>query len=269
MLALSQFALGFQAGGLTVSPMLTRAVAPSMATPNAPEIYDGKYAAELVQTANAMVAPGKGLLACDESTGTVGTRLEANGMENTEQNRMTWRNLLFTTKGIEKYISGAILFEETLFQKDPNGKPFVDVLGALDIVPGIKVDTGLIPLCGGGPGEKWCRGLDNLAERCAGYYEQGARFAKWRTALQIDVENGCPTDLAIEVAAQDLARYARICQENGLVPIVEPEILIDGTHDIATTARVQERVLTTVYQKLQDNGVMLEGSILKPSMTVP
>jgi fructose-bisphosphate aldolase class I len=143
------------------------------------------------------------------------------------------------------------------------------VLNGLNIVPGIKVDTGLIPLLGGGPGEKWCRGLDNLAERCAGYYEQGARFAKWRTALQINVEEGCPTDLAIEVASQDLARYARICQENGLVPIVEPEILIDGTHDITTTARVQERVLTTVYAKLQDNGVLLEGSLLKPSMTVP
>ena len=111
--------------------------------------------------------------------------------------------------GAAQYISGAILFEETLFQKDPNGKPFVDVLNGLNIVPGIKVDTGLIPLLGGGPCEKWCRGLDNLAERCAGYYEQGARFAKWRTALQINVEEGCPTDLAIEVASQDLARYAR------------------------------------------------------------
>ena len=121
----------------------------------------------------------------------------------------------------------------------------------LNIIPGIKVDTGLIPLYNGGPGEKWCRGLDSLAERCEKYYEQGARFAKWRTALQIDVENGCPTDLAIEIAAQDLARYARICQEFGLVPIVEPEILIDGTHDITTTARIQERVLTTVYAKLQ------------------
>merc|ERR1712157_226808 len=115
----------------------------------------------------------------------------------------------------------------------------------------------------------WCTGLDDLAERAAKYYAQGARFAKWRTALKIDVEAGCPTDLAIDVAAQDLARYARICQENGLVPIVEPEILIDGTHDIATTCRIQERVLTTVYAKLQDNGVLLEGSLLKPSMTVP
>merc|ERR1719313_3277454 len=220
-------------------------------------------------TAAAMVAPGKGLLACDESTGTVGTRLEANGMENIEDNRRTWRNLLFTTEGISEYISGAILFEETLFQDDPNGKPFVDVLNSNGIIPGIKVDTGLKPLLGGGAGEKWCTGLDNLSDRCAKYYEQGARFAKWRTALKIDVEAGCPTDLAIDVASQDLARYARICQENGLVPIVEPEILIDGTHDLATTARVQERVLTTVYAKLQDNGVLLEGSLLKPSMTVP
>merc|ERR1719298_57982 len=220
------------------APVTTnRAMNVVMAAPNAAPIYNGKYAAELVETATAMVLPGKGLLACDESTGTVGTRLEANGMENTEQNRQIWRNLLFTTEGIGEYISGAILFEETLFQSDPN--------------------------------DKWCTGLDNLSDRCAGYYAQGARFAKWRTALQINVEEGCPTDLAIDVAAQDLARYARICQENGLVPIVEPEILIDGTHDIATTARVQERILSTVYKKLRENGVLLEGSLLKPSMTVP
>jgi len=267
MLALTSAALAFQAG-LTPSAV-NRHAAVIMATPNAAPVYSGQYAEELRATAIAMTKPGKGLLACDESTGTVGTRLEANGMENTEENRMTWRNLLFTTEGIGEYISGAILFEETLYQKDPAGKPFVDVLNGIGVIPGIKVDTGLRPLLGGGEGEKWCTGLDNLAERTAKYYEQGARFAKWRTALQIDVEAGCPTDLAIDVAAQDLARYARICQENGLVPIVEPEILIDGSHDIATTARVQERVLTTVYAKLQDNGVLLEGSLLKPSMTVP
>jgi len=240
-----------------------------MATPNAAPIYDGKYADELRATAAAMVKPGKGLLACDESTGTVGTRLEAIGLENNEENRMTWRNLLFTTEGIGEYISGAILFEETLFQNDPAGKPFVDVLQGNGIIPGIKVDTGLKPLLGGYKGENWCSGLDSLNERCEKYYSQGARFAKWRTALKIDVASGCPTDLAIDVASQDLARYARICQENGLVPIVEPEILIDGDHDLATTARIQERVLTTVYMKLQDNGVLLEGSLLKPSMTVP
>jgi len=268
MLTLISTALSFSPGLRAPATIEARA-AVVMATPNAAPVYDGKYAAELRETAAAMVKPGKGLLACDESTGTVGTRLEANGMENIEENRQKWRNLLFTTEGIGEYISGAILFEETLFQKDPAGKPFVDVLNANGIIPGIKVDTGLKPLAGGVEGEKWCTGLDNLNDRCAGYYKQGARFAKWRTALQIDVENGCPTDLAIDVAAQDLARYARICQENGLVPIVEPEILIDGAHDIKTTAQVQERVLTTVYAKLQDNGVLLEGSLLKPSMTVP
>jgi len=261
-------AYSFQSPATRIAPA-GRHASIAMATPNAAPIYDGEYAAELRETASAMVAPGKGLLACDESTGTVGTRLESIGLENNEANRQKWRNLLFTTKGIGQYISGAILFEETLFQDDPAGKPFVDVLKGNGIIPGIKVDTGLIPLCGGGDGEKWCRGLDNLAERCAGYYKQGARFAKWRTALTINVAAGCPTDLAIDVAAQDLARYARICQENGLVPIVEPEILLDGDHDIATTARVQERVLSTVYMKLQDNGVLLEGSLLKPSMTVP
>merc|ERR1719243_325205 len=267
MLYISSLALSLAIGANR--PVVHRAGAVQMAAPNAAPVYDGQYAAELRETASKMTMAGKGLLACDESTGTVGTRLEANGMENTEENRMTWRNLLFTTEGIGEYISGAILFEETLYQKDPAGKPFVDVLNGIGVIPGIKVDTGLRPLLGGGEGEKWCTGLDNLSDRCAKYYEQGARFAKWRTALQINVAAGCPTDLDIDVAAQDLARYARICQENGLVPIVEPEILIDGDHDIATTARIQERVLTTVYAKLQDNGVLLEGSLLKPSMTVP
>ncbi|KAL3905165.1 MAG: hypothetical protein SGPRY_011012, partial [Prymnesium sp.] len=268
MLSLLALPSAFSAGA-RAAPGAVRSGVVQMATPNAPEIYCGKYKDELIQTANAMVAPGKGLLACDESTGTVGARLEANGMENVEVNRMTWRNLLFTTPDIGKYISGAILFEETLFQNDPDGKPFVDVLNGNGIIPGIKVDTGLKPLACGGKGETWCTGLDTLKDRTEKYYEQGARFAKWRTALKIDVEAGCPTDLAIEVAAQDLARYARICQESGLVPIVEPEILIDGTHDITTTARVQERVLSTVYKKLRENGVLLEGSLLKPSMTVP
>merc|ERR1719379_1770786 len=200
--------ISFNAGAR--APAVGRRAAVQMATPNAAPVYDGQYAEELRATAAAMVAKGKGLLACDESTGTIGTRLEANGMENTEANRQKWRNLLFTTPDIGNYVSGAILFEETLFQNDPEGKPFVDVLNGNGIIPGIKVDTGLKPLMGGGEGEKWCSGLDSLADRCPKYYAQGARFAKWRTALQIDVEAGCPTDLAIDVAAQDLARYARI-----------------------------------------------------------
>lgn len=136
------------------------------------------------------------------------------------------------------------------------------------IIPGIKVDTGLKPLVGGVEGETWCSGLDDLYTKCVKHYDQGARFAKWRTALRIDVEKGCPTDYAIDEAAHGLSRYARICQEAGLVPIVEPEILIDGTHDIETTARVQERVITTCYQKLKDVGCLIEGTLLKPSMTV-
>ena len=241
----------------------------SRAAPAATQMSLAKYSDELQATAKAMTLPGKGLLACDESTGTVGKRLESIGLENTEANRQIWRNLLFTTPGISEYISGAILYEETLFQDDPDGKPFVDVMGGIGIIPGIKVDMGLQPLVGAGEGENWCTGLDGLLERCQKYYARGARFAKWRTALKVDTAANLPTDLAIEVAAQDLARYARICQEAGLVPIVEPEILIDGVHDIETACKVQERVLTTVYKKIQENGVLLEGSLLKPAMVVP
>jgi len=227
-----------------------------------------KYSDELKETAAKMVRPGFGLLACDESNGTVGTRLESIGLENVEKNRQEWRQLLFTTPDLGNYISGAILFSETLYQSSTDGKPFVDVLNEAGIIPGIKVDSGLKALCGGGDDETWCSGLDGLYENCCAYYEQGARFAKWRTAVRINVEKGLPSDLAVNEAAWGLARYARICQEAGLVPIVEPEILIDGSHDVATTAKVQERVVTTVYKCLQENGVMLEGSLLKPSMTV-
>jgi len=227
-----------------------------------------KYADELKETAAAMVRPGRGLLACDESTGTVGTRLEGIGMENSEENRRDWRELLFRTEGLENFVSGTILFEETLYQSAKDGTTFVDLLKGKGIIPGIKVDTGLKPLCGGGDGETWCSGLDGLYDKCVLHYARGARFAKWRTALRIDTAEGFPTDYAIDEAAHGLSRYARICQEAGLVPIVEPEILLDGTHDIETTAKVQERVITTVYKKLQECGVMLEGSLLKPSMTV-
>jgi len=229
-----------------------------------------KYSDELIATAKSLVRPGYGLLACDESTGTVGTRLESIGLENTETNRAEWRELLFSTEDLGKYISGAILFEETLYQasaSDPDTS-MVDLLNKSGIVPGIKVDSGLIPLCGGGEGETWCRGLDGLYDKCALHYARGARFAKWRTAVRIDTAKDLPSDLAIDEAAWGLARYARICQEAGLVPIVEPEVLIDGTHDQDTTAKIQERLISTVYKRLQENNVMLEGTLLKPSMTV-
>jgi len=181
---------------------------------------------------------------------------------------LPFSGLLFTTPDLGKYISGAILYEETLFQSHANGTPFVDCLNEVGVIPGIKVDTGLAPLPGGNPVETWCSGLDGLLERAQKYYAQGARFAKWRAVLQI-TPDGAPTPLSLQENAWGLARYARTCQEAGLVPIVEPEILMDGEHDIDTTAAIQEKVLATVYKALDDNNVFLEGSLLKPSMTCP
>ena len=175
---------------------------------------------------------------------------------------------MFSTDSLGKYVSGAILFEETLFQQHPDGCSMVEKLKSQGMIPGIKVDKGLFPLEGGLPGETVCTGLDGLPSRAKEYYDQGARFCKWRTALKIDLATGAPSNLAIQEAAWGLARYARIAQENGLCPIVEPEILMDGDHDIATTAAVQERVIAAVYKACNDNGVYLEGSLLKPSMTV-
>lgn len=228
-----------------------------------------KFRTELATNAKKLVLPGKGLLACDESTGTVGKRLESIGLENTEENRMKWRDLLFTTPGLGDYISGAILFEETLFQNGHDGKPFVEVLNNNGIIPGIKVDKGLLPLYGGAIGENYCSGLDGLYDRAVSYYKQGARFCKWRTALEINEAKGMPSNVAVTEAAWGLARYARICQEAGLVPIVEPEILMDGEHTIEKTIEVQTQVVAEVYRACIANGVYLPGSLLKPSMTVP
>jgi fructose-bisphosphate aldolase class I len=172
---------------------------------------------------------------------------------------------MFETPGVGKYLSGAILYEETLFQKSPEGKLMVDILNDQDIIPGIKVDTGLVDLTGS-DGEKSTMGLDNLGKRCAEYYKQGARFAKWRCVLSIDAETGKPSDLSIQETAHTLARYASICQENRIVPIVEPEIMTDGTHDITVCAAVTEKVLAAVFKALADHHVLLEGCLLKPNM---
>ncbi|CEM04838.1 unnamed protein product [Vitrella brassicaformis CCMP3155] len=226
-----------------------------------------QYKDELAQTANTIAGPGKGILAVDESTKTIGKRLASIGVENTEEARQAYRGLLFTTPGLGEYISGAILYEETLYQNHADGTPFVDCLRNIGVIPGIKVDTGLTPLPGAHPIETWCTGLDGLYERACKYYTQGARFAKWRAVLQI-TPDGCPTPLAIKENAWGLARYARAVQEAGLVPIVEPEILMDGDHTIEKTAEVQEKILAEVYKALSDNNVFLEGTLLKPSMTV-
>ena len=187
----------------------------------------------------------------DESNGTCGKRLDSIGVENTEDNRRAYRQLLVTTPGLGEYISGAIMFEETLYQSSSEGKPFVDCLKEQGIVPGIKVDKGLVPMANSN-GESWCQGLDGLAERCAEYYKQGARFAKWRSVVNITAG---PTDKALNDCAYGLARYAAIAQDNGLVPIVEPEILLDGEHDIDTTLEVASRTWAQTFKYLADQDV--------------
>ena len=225
------------------------------------------HSKELIATASALAASGKGILAVDESTKTIGKRLGGIQVENTEVNRQAYRGMLFTAAGLGNFISGAILYEETLFQNHADGETMVQKLNKAGIIPGIKVDKGLCPLPGAKSVETVCTGLDGLVERAADYYAQGARFAKWRAVLQITAD-GCPSDLAIQENAWGLARYARSVQESGLVPIIEPEILMDGDHSIEVTASVQEKVLKEVYHACQLNGVLLEGTLLKPSMTV-
>jgi fructose-bisphosphate aldolase, class I len=223
---------------------------------------------ELIATARAICRPGFGILAADESTGTIGARFSKINVENVEENRRKYRELLFTTPGMEEHISGVIMFEETLYQSTADGKPFVDVLKEKNVIPGIKVDAGIV-IISGTHDETATQGLDKLGDRCKKYYEQGARFAKWRAVLKIDTKLNCPSECAIAENAHGLARYASICQENGLVPIVEPEILCDGTHTIEECADASERVFAAVVKELHDQGVLLEGALLKPNMITP
>ncbi|CAL0329269.1 unnamed protein product [Lupinus luteus] len=233
--------------------------------PSTLTIRAGSYADELVKTAKTVASPGRGILAMDESNATAGKRLASIGLENTEANRQAYRTLLVSAPGLGQYISGAILFEETLYQSTVDGRKIVDVLVEQNIVPGIKVDKGLVPLVGSND-ESWCQGLDGLASRTAAYYQQGARFAKWRTVVSIP--NG-PSALAVKEAAWGLARYAAISQDNGLVPIVEPEILLDGEHSIERTFEVAQQVWAEVFFYLAENNVLFEGILLKPSMVTP
>ncbi|GLJ46036.1 hypothetical protein SUGI_0969830 [Cryptomeria japonica] len=228
--------------------------------------FKGKYHDELIANANYIATPGKGILAADESTGTIGKRLASINVENVESNRRALRELLFTAPGALPFISGVILFEETLYQKASDGTPFVDILTAAGVLPGIKVDKGTVDLAGTA-GETTTQGLDGLGQRCATYYKAGARFAKWRAVLKIGPTE--PSQLAIQENANGLARYAIICQENGLVPIVEPEILVDGPHSIDVCADVTERVVAACYKALNDHHVLLEGTLLKPNMVTP
>jgi fructose-bisphosphate aldolase class I len=225
-----------------------------------------KYKEELMQNAKALCVSGKGILAADESLATNGNQFKAIKVENNEENRRAYRELLFLSEGIENYISGVILFDETLHQSTKSGEKFVDVLKRLKIIPGIKVDKGHV-LIGGTNNESATQGLDDLGKRCAKYYEDGARFSKWRALLRIG--NDEPSSLAIAENAHGLARYAVISQENGLVPIVECEVLFDGPHDIDECAAKSEKVLSAVIKACQDQGVLFEGALLKPNMITP
>jgi fructose-bisphosphate aldolase class I len=220
---------------------------------------------DLVSIAQAMVAPGKGILAADESTGTIEKRFNSIKVDNIEENRRAYRDMLFTTKGLGQYISGVILYEETLRQKAADGTPFVDLLQKQGVLPGIKVDAGAKALarC---PGETITEGLDGLAKRCAEYVKLGAKFAKWRAVITIGRD--IPSRTCIEENAHALARYAAICQEAGLVPIVEPEVLMDGDHTIDRCEQVTEETLNSLYDALYLDKVTLEGSVLKPSMVI-
>jgi len=213
-----------------------------------------------------MVQPGRGVLAADESSPTIAKRFKAIGLESTEQQRRAWRELLVTTEGLGDYISGIILFEETLGQKTDDGRRIPEAAWTQKIVPGIKVDRGKIPLALS-PGDLITQGLDGLADRLAGYREQGARFAKWREVYSI--ENGAPSTHGIEANAEMLARYAAVCQSVGVVPIVEPEVLMDGKHGIERHAEVTEAVQHAVFHALHRHHVILELMILKPNMVLP
>jgi fructose-bisphosphate aldolase, class I len=222
-------------------------------------------ASELMRTAAAMVAKGKGILAADESTATITKRFNGIKLESTEERRRTYRELLFTAPGAAASISGVILYDETIRQKTKDGTPFPQYLAKLGIVPGIKVDTGAKPLAGF-PGETITEGLDGLRERLVEYYALGARFAKWRAV--IDIGNGIPSWFAIKANAHALARYAALCQENSIVPIVEPEVLMDGDHSIERCEQVTDLTLSTVFRELAEQRVMLEGIVLKPNMVI-
>ncbi|MBN8715385.1 MAG: fructose-bisphosphate aldolase class I [Xanthomonadales bacterium] len=221
---------------------------------------------QLAETARAMVAPGKGIIAIDESTSTIAKRFAAVGIENTEETRRAYRELLLTTPNLSQYISGAILFDETIRQSTRDGVPFARYMAEHGMIPGIKVDKGTHPLAGF-PGELVTEGLDGLRERLAEYARLGARFAKWRAVITIGED--MPSGTCIEANAHALARYAALCQEQGLVPMVEPEVLMDGDHDIETCYEVTEVTLRALFDALYNQNVMLEGTILKASMVVP
>jgi len=221
---------------------------------------------ELEQVAEAIVADGKGILAADESTGTIKKRFDSIGVESTEETRRAYRDLLFTTEGAEEFIGGVILYDETIRQQASDGTPFPKLLESKGIVPGIKVDSGAKPLALA-EGETVTEGLDGLRERLAEYRELGARFAKWRAVITIG--KNIPSEYCLWTNAHALARYAALCQEAGIVPIVEPEVLMDGDHTIERSFQVTSQTLHAVFTELRDQRIHPEGILLKPNMVLP
>lgn len=231
-------------------------------------MIDASKIAELSKVAKQMVAPGKGILAADESMATVGKRFASIALENNEDNRRAFREMLLTIPGESQYISGVILHDETIRQSTRSGKSFVEILNAAGILPGIKVDLGLAE----SGAEKLTKGLEGLDGRLKEYVALGAKFCKWRSVITIGVGAAgevLPTEENVRQNAKDLAAYALVCQENGLVPMVEPEVLLDGDHTIEEAASASERILTALFEELAAAGVVLEGAILKTSMVLP
>ena len=228
--------------------------------------YCGRFAVPLVHVAMSLVADGKGLLACDEPRSVVAARFAKIYINNHDVNRMRMRDVLFKTVGLGKYISGAILVQETLNQCDPFDTPFPQVLNKRGIITGIRADRGLQPLIGGVANETWTVGLDGLDRGSQELFSKGARFATWRTEFKVDEIEGSPSNLMIDIAAHNFARFARICQENGLVPIVEIEIERQGSHSVEVASRVMQQILKVVCARMDNNGVMLEALLLRISM---
>lgn len=233
-----------------------------------PTFLSADQKAALVETAEKVATPGKGITACDEGPATIGGRFEAVGVSNSEEIRRQYRQMLFTADGCENYLSAAILDPETLYQKSDEGQLFPELLTERGIVPGVKPHLKIYELPGTG-GDTVMQGLDSLAVRAKEYYDAGARFAKWRSPLVIDIEKGCPTDLAIKANMHDLARYALICQSEGLMPIVEPDVSLSGTHTLEQAVDINIKIQSELFKAMIDHGVYMPGTTLKPNIINP
>jgi len=233
-----------------------------------PSYLSAAQKAALKDTAEKVATPGKGITACDEGPATIGGRFEAVGVGNSEEIRRQYRQMLFTADGCENYLSAAILDPETLYQKSDDGKLFPELLTERGIVPGVKPHLKIYELPGTN-GDTVMQGLDSLSVRAKEYYDAGARFAKWRSPLVIDIEKGCPTDLAIKANMQDLARYALICQSEGLMPIVEPDVSLSGTHTLEQAVDINIKIQSELFKAMIDHGVYMPGTTLKPNIINP